>query len=627
MAKGRMPNHKKLAEMGTTSEAMLGAHPTMTPPNWASMATGAWPGTHGITCYWNHTLGNPLEHLDYAFNSTLCKSEYIWNAAARVGKKSILFNYPTSWPPTERNHSIVVDGTGITVNRRAVADNERIYEYQEGIAETKLIPHFVSVGGAFCVMEGEEGEQDFIPTSGEEGINFQVAPDGLVATLEEPTADQFVAPILPAKGWNRVPESKLAPKEMEVIVNSGVESRFGLLLAKGGKKYDTLEIYPSKSQMEKPLAVLHAGEWSGWIYDRFQKRKESIPVAYKIKVMEMNGEGSKLRMYMSFANDLNDNRWYYPERIGEELTREAGPILHQSQCDFHDIRVETQRGLYEWYADSLKYLTKKYRWDILYIHVHAIDYANHMYQNFIMPEHNKDYETYFEMLAKYYEINDRFVGEMLTIADKDTLVFVVSDHGGMSRAYRHVAPIGDPHGVGGKLLEDLGFLAIKRENGKPVVDWSKTRAIAQRSGFIYVNVKGRDPQGIVDPADLPQTIEEIIEALYNYTDPKTGHKPINFALRRADMPILGLYGENVGDIYFTINPGWVRIHGTQLTTASYGGTSVGCVFMMAGPGIKRNHVLKRPVRVVDIVPTICYATDIPVPQDAEGGIIYQAFEE
>lgn len=53
MDDGRMPNLKKFREKGSTRDDMvlLGAIPTITPPCWTTLATGAYPGTHGITCY------------------------------------------------------------------------------------------------------------------------------------------------------------------------------------------------------------------------------------------------------------------------------------------------------------------------------------------------------------------------------------------------------------------------------------------------------------------------------------------------------------------------------------------------------------------------------------------------
>jgi len=45
-----------------------------------------------------------------------------------------------------------------------------------------------------------------------------------------------------------------------------------------------------------------------------------------------------------------------------------------------------------------------------------------------------------------------------------------------------------------------------------------------------------------------------------------------------------------------------------------------------GPGIKKGQRLERTVWLTDIVPTICYLLDLPIPEHAEGAIIYQAFK-
>lgn len=54
---GKMPNVKKLIERGACRHdlAMVGAMPTVTPPMWTTLATGAYPGTHGITCFYRAT--------------------------------------------------------------------------------------------------------------------------------------------------------------------------------------------------------------------------------------------------------------------------------------------------------------------------------------------------------------------------------------------------------------------------------------------------------------------------------------------------------------------------------------------------------------------------------------------
>ena len=48
---------------------------------------------------------------------------------------------------------------------------------------------------------------------------------------------------------------------------------------------------------------------------------------------------------------------------------------------------------------------------------------------------------------------------------------------------------------------------------------------------------------------------------------------------------------------------------------------------MTGPGIKKGHRLQRTVWLTDLVPTICYLLDLPIPEQSEGAVIYQAFKD
>jgi len=56
-------------------------------------------------------------------------------------------------------------------------------------------------------------------------------------------------------------------------------------------------------------------------------------------------------------------------------------------------------------------------------------------------------------------------------------------------------------------------------------------------------------------------------------------------------------------------------------------SSMGSIFVMWGAGIRKGVVLERNVWLTDVTPTICYILDVPPPKDAEGAIIYQAFED
>lgn len=89
---GKMPNVKKLIERGAQRENLhlLGAMPTITPAQWTTLATGAYPETHGITDFWNQDH-DELDTIVYSLDSRLCQAEQIWNVLAENGKKHWYF--------------------------------------------------------------------------------------------------------------------------------------------------------------------------------------------------------------------------------------------------------------------------------------------------------------------------------------------------------------------------------------------------------------------------------------------------------------------------------------------------------------------------------------------------------
>src|SRR5512146_371608 len=91
---GKLPNLKKLMDEGVCAPNALVPLPTITPPNWTCIATGAWPGTHGITDFDAHIPGTELDLTHKAFDSREVQAEALWTAAERVGKRTIVMNYP-----------------------------------------------------------------------------------------------------------------------------------------------------------------------------------------------------------------------------------------------------------------------------------------------------------------------------------------------------------------------------------------------------------------------------------------------------------------------------------------------------------------------------------------------------
>lgn len=166
------------------------------------------------------------------------------------------------------------------------------------------------------------------------------------------------------------------------------------------------------------------------------------------------------------------------------------------------IMLESVTEMYNWHVKAINYLLDNKEWDLFYVHMHGIDMYNHFYLNYTFKETSEDYERYRELIYKIYEVSDNFIGEMLKRLDDDTSIFIVSDHGGVGKnPYVELPLIGDMWGINTGIMGQLGYTKLKEADGKLEIDWKNTTAVAQRATFIYVNLKGRDPEGIVDPKD------------------------------------------------------------------------------------------------------------------------------
>ena len=90
---GLMPNMKKLIAQGACREnlVLLGAMPTVTPPQWTTLATGAYPQTHDCTGFYRQ--GDDLDLLKLNFDSRDCKAEQLWNVTAEADKKTLVWHW------------------------------------------------------------------------------------------------------------------------------------------------------------------------------------------------------------------------------------------------------------------------------------------------------------------------------------------------------------------------------------------------------------------------------------------------------------------------------------------------------------------------------------------------------
>ena len=104
IAKGFLPNFKRLREMGCSADN-LPFPSSVTPGNWTSIATGSKPWTHLISDFAVHTPGEELDELHMVFDKwSNDRAEFAWDYFADRGEKAATIHYPGSMPQTKPNH-------------------------------------------------------------------------------------------------------------------------------------------------------------------------------------------------------------------------------------------------------------------------------------------------------------------------------------------------------------------------------------------------------------------------------------------------------------------------------------------------------------------------------------------
>ena len=150
--------------------------------------------------------------------------------------------------------------------------------------------------------------------------------------------------------------------------------------------------------------------------------------------------------------------------------------------------------------------------------------------------------------------SDEVVGHALEAADDATLVIVLSDHGfGSFRRGFHL----------NTWLRDQGLLALRdgpdpgsdHETFPGQVDWSRTQAYALGLGGIYLNLEGREGQGIVKASEAEALKEAIVRKLTGLIDPETGSEAVREVKTRAEL-YRGPYADESPDLVVHLASGY-----------------------------------------------------------------------
>ncbi len=663
---GKMPNVQKLLEVGAARKdlELLGAMPTITPAQWTTLACGCYPNLHGVTDFWNQDP-EELDGIIYGLDSRLCQAEQLWNVTAEAGKKTLVWQWPgSSWPPTSDSENLfVVDGTQPASVNYSIAniDIEKYVVASTEFTENKFIDHINSgnAGDAAtdCVIDKLDLDDDTEEqeTEGTDYSDFKFTKDNKAqlllnrykmmkiknidlydtkaagGALAKVPFDKIESTITEPSNWAF--EVPAGAKEFAVYTSEGKLKRPCLILQNAEGKYDTVVVYKTKKD-ETPLCTLQGDKIATDVLDDCYENGVKKLTSRWYKVLELAEDGSKVRMWMSTAFKVDcDDRWS-PKSIYKDVVANCGQVPPFTQMggtalEFaQKILTPSWRENALWQARAINYMIAEKGVEVVFSHHHFIDHSAHMFWNYALQKEGAEPEAEWQkQIDATYEVADEYIGQFMHLLDKGWNIILTSDHGEQIHD-KEPARLGSAAGVSAGIMRELGYTVLKQdEDGNDVVDFEKTKAIAIRTSYIWINLKGRDEHGIVDPADKYDLEEQIIDDLYRYRD-ENGDRIIGMALRNKDAKVLGLDGPHTGDIIYMNRERHVTEHGQGLSTyRGYYGTSVSPIFIAAGAGIKHDDDMKRTVRQVDVAPTVAVLAGVRMPKDCEGAPVYQILED
>jgi len=314
-------------------------------------------------------------------------------------------------------------------------------------------------------------------------------------------------------------------------------------------------------------------------------------------------------------------------------------------------------------------------WDFFMVHFLALDVAQHALwaaMDETHPRHDPA-SPYKTAIRDLYRRADEALAQFLNHLDGETIVLIMSDHGfgplhrvvnlnnlllraGLLRLKpnawvrlkaglfrRGLTPVAAYDLLKRLGLQNLVWRVSKQTRNKWVdrflsfedVDWSHTLAYAMgHVGQIYINRKGREPQGIVEPHQVEGVRQRVIAALQTLRDPQTG-RPLLERVIPGEEAAQGPYAHLGPDLHVVLD-GYRCIAfplfamDGKIITQQIRGDS-GChrregIFLAWGPGV-RPGVALQGARIVDLAPTILWLMGLSVPDHMDGRPLVEAFAE
>lgn len=388
----------------------------------------------------------------------------------------------------------------------------------------------------------------------------------------------------------------------------------------------------------------------------------------------------------------------YPSRLVSEIRKHVGRIkLDLRYLGFmHDDarRLQTLRELHDVDEQRLRmmlHLLDREPVETLMVVYGSPDTSQHYFWHYVDRSHFRydpaGARTFGTAISDVYVRLDRHVGALMERLADDGLVIIASDHGfgptsskiiylnrflaelgllsyrsagagevrrllssavqGMDRVFRGTLNSGHKRRLAG-MFPKLRVRWDQSRTGFDAIDWSKTKAycseVLTSPSSIWINVKGRQPQGIVDPGgEYRDVMNHVTERLLTLTDPTTGSRLVRRVIRKEEA-YQGPYLDQAPDLLlawwegegFMAKPSRPEDRGEPVVAnapAAFGDRAEWSgdhrfegVFAARGAGIRTGATVTG-ARIIDMAPTILHFLGHSVPDDMDGRVLTEVFDE
>lgn len=529
MGEGKMPNFAKLAQEGSFKK-LTTSIPPQSPVAWSNVITGMNAGGHGI--------------FDFIHRDP--KTLELYFSASRVAApKHVL--HVGSW--------VIPLGSGSAEQlRQGKAFWQILDEHNIPNSVYRMPSNFPPVPAKGETLSGM-GTPDLRGTYGT--FTYYTDDPMVVAGAEE--------------GGQVVPVQVASSQMTSQLIGPNNTFRNG---APAATENFTVSVDPlepvAKIAFQDQRFVLREGEWSGWVPVEFQLIPffgnvkgmcrfylKQVHPRFELYVSPINIDPANPALPIStpssYSKDLAEKVGeFHTQGIAEDTKALSDGVLDDKEFleQSHTVLAEHRRVF------DLKF--PQFKSGMFFFYFSSLDLNAHMEWRQTDPE-NPTYDAglaaqYGTALEEFYQQIDQVLGEILPTLDEHTTLIVLSDHG--------FAPYRRSFNLNTWLLEN-GYIVMKSDNAAAPddntpfvgVDWSKTRAYGIGLNGLYANVRGREREGIVDPAQADALMREIRQKLVALHDPKN-NLPVITRVDLANEVYQGPYKNDGPDALVGYNRGY-----------------------------------------------------------------------